>query len=211
MIPKIIHQFWAGGPCPDEFLEYSAGWQALHPDWVTYLWDTSVAHVLGSFCRRLCEEAPLISPYAYQQFRSDVLRYHLLETYGGVWVDMDLEPQLPIDSLCEGVSAWACWEEDDTWVGSSILAAERGHPWISHLLDRLQYNHRLKEPVTANTKKTGPQFITKLTRYRDDVKLYPSHYFFPYKWNELERKGQRFPASFAIHHWNHKRSLERVG
>jgi len=31
--------------------------------------------------------------------------------------------------------------------------------------------------------------------------IYPKHFFYPFSWNELHRRGEEFPLSYAMHLW----------
>lgn len=211
MIPKIIHQYWAGSPLPEEFAEYRQRWKALHFDWEVYLWDSSPFRLYN---RDLYDAAWEISPATPYQFRSDVLRYELLLYYGGVWVDVDFDPQMPIDELCNGCSVWACWEVTDKWVNNAIIGAEPGHPLMEKLVKGLGVNIMRYGPGDDNTLKSGPKYLTpKMLEQRDreqDVVIYPKPFFFPYGWRETHREGEEFPGSYAVHRWNHRRSLLRA-
>ena len=213
MIPRIIHQYWNSGTLPDEYLEYSFCWVKLHPDWDWKFYDDRPIQMgyLILQNRDLFDQAHKISPKAVAQFKSDVLRYELLYQFGGVWVDVDIKPQKPIDELCRiaelsSDSCWACWEEPDRWVSNAILASSKGNPLMGKLIEDLPGNVAKYGPMVGNTVKSGPQFITPYALDYENFTAYPREYFFPYLWNELHRENEAFPNAFGIHRWNNRRS-----
>lgn len=214
MIPKIIHQFWAGGPFPAEYNGFCGGWQDLHPGWDYHLWnlESFPFSIEDQSCYRMIMKATEISPQASMQFTSDLVRYDLLRQFGGIWIDVDMKPQKPLDSLCV-VPNWIAWEDPGRWVNNAVMAAEKGSPWVLEIIRGLEENLAKLGPTVANTHKSGPQYITPVTkRYAKMgvVEIYPKDYFYPYLWNELGREGERFPEAFGVHYWNNRRKRRRT-
>ncbi len=212
-IPRIIHQYWTGGPVPAEFLDYHRRWIALHPGWKVILWGDGEGvdgwPIPPLRNQDLFDRAEEISPLAPHQLRSDILRYELLLDWGGVWADMDFQPQKAIDRLCFGVDAWACWEEPGTWINNAILAAEPHHRLLRELIDGLSVNVSLFRASHGNTVKSGPQYLTPLA-LKHGVKVYPRDHFFPYGWRELHLETSSFPDAYAVHRWNHRRGMKHA-
>lgn len=207
-IPKIIWQMWLGGPLPEEYSLYCLRWSQLHPGWECKflteesLWSMTFYNSLplGSIKK--------ISPKAAYQLASDIVRYELLMRYGGVWVDVDMDPQYPIDDLCKGTDSWIAWEEEGVWVNNAIMAAAPGTDWMKEAVFSLAENIDKIDRAHGNTHKSGPQYLTPIT-LRHDVKIYPKSYFYPYLWNELDREHEKFPHAYAVHRWNNRRKRRR--
>lgn len=202
MIPRILHRIWLGPPMPDHLAVYGETWKHHHPGWEHVLWTEQNMPAL--FNQRIFDAAEQIAPGHEGQLRSDVARYELLHTYGGVYIDCDLECLRPIDPLCD-VDCFAGWELPGRWVNNAILGATPGHSFLAALVGGLARNVRRQRGNRPN-KMTGPQYFTPLYRRNArTVTVYPQTHFYPYLWNELERQGETFPESYAVHHWNHKR------
>jgi mannosyltransferase OCH1-like enzyme len=202
-IPRVFHSIWVGDPMPDHLREYVASWTRVHPSWVHRVWGDGDIDWLQN--QDLYDFAEAITR-DHGQFRSDVARYEILHRYGGVYVDCDFEALQPIDELVMGVECFAAWETDDVWINNAILGAEPGHPLFADLIDGLSANvktHRGKRPNILS----GPQYLTPAMRDRDDVTLFPAEQFYPFRWDELERRGEHFPKAYAVHHWNRKTTL----
>lgn len=204
-IPRVFHSIWVGDPMPDHLRGYVASWTSVHAGWEHKVWGDSDLDWLQN--QELYDFAEAITKH-HGQFRADVARYEILHRFGGVYVDCDFEALAPIDELLLGVECFAAWETDDVWVNNAILGAEPGHPLLKALIDGLPANvrrHRGKRPNVTS----GPQYLTPLMRDRDDVTIYPSAMFYPYRWDQLERCGETFPEAYAVHHWNRKATLAR--
>ena len=202
MIPPIFHQMWIGSPLPDHLAGYIESWKRHHPGWEFRWWNEST---IGSLWNQdLWDHAHDISPTAPEQFRADVVRYEILYRQGGVWVDVDFECLRSIEELCR-VDAFLAWEVPNRWLNQAIFGAVPEHPLLAALIAALPESverHRRH----ANTKKSGPQFVTPHA-LRHGVTTYPKEHFYPYLWNELHRGGETFPDAYAIHHWNHRRTM----
>lgn len=54
----------------------------------------------------------------------------------------------------------------------------------------------------------GPYFFTLLLEQEPDVTIFGAELFYPYLWNELERRDEAFPDAYAVHHWELSRWKE---
>ena len=108
-IPRIIHRIWLGGdPLRDEFDHYGDTWRNHHPGWEMRLWTEDDLPELG------LTEA--LARGRHQAERADVLRYELLERFGGVYVDIDFECMRSLEPLLDGVEAFAAFQMARTGV-----------------------------------------------------------------------------------------------
>jgi inositol phosphorylceramide mannosyltransferase catalytic subunit len=208
MIPRIFHQIWVGGPLPDTFARWAAGWRKLHPAWDYYLWGDAEP-VTGLINQDLYDRAEEFCPGFEGQLRSDIMRLEILHRFGGVYLDTDFECLRPIDPLLEDVRSFACWEIQDQVINNAVLGAEPGDLFISYLI------HTLAGSVQTGkgrrpSKISGPHFITARWRASEAPTrpwIYPEGYFYPYRCNELHRASEEFPEAYAVHHWNNQRRL----
>ncbi len=94
LIPKKIHQIWLGPlPVPDYSKEYTETWKKLHPDWEYKLWRESDIESWDFATKDLFNKAS-----SYQE-KSDILRYEILNKFGGLYVDMDYKAIKKMDDL----------------------------------------------------------------------------------------------------------------
>jgi hypothetical protein len=106
MIPKVIHFVWIGERAlPAWAAETLSEWERLNPGWEVRLHGDEAC--LPEFAQ-LYAEAPIIN-------RSDILRYSIIQRYGGWYFDVDMYPLRGLDGAAEA------WGLD----GSRVLIAEQ--------------------------------------------------------------------------------------
>lgn len=204
VIPPILHRVWLDDPMPEEFERYGHLWAELHPEWEVRDW-RSTAELPELRCRELFARAPDLVPDDHKRLRSDIVRLELLFRYGGVYADCDFEPVRPLDEL-RSERAWAAWEVQDRWVCQAIMGAEPAHPFFRRLLDGLPENVR-RNLGSQTSALSGPRYVTSVYRdHPDELTVLDQKLFYPYRFDELQRAGERFPGAFAIHRWNNRRS-----
>lgn len=215
MIPRVFHRIWLGAPMPARFVEFGERWKELHPEWTFRLWDESNVPPLAN--QDLWDAAAeLVTPGHDLQFRSDVLRYELLERFGGVYIDADLEPLRAIDPLlADAGECFVAWEQQGKWANNAIMGAAPGHPFVRSLVEGLPTNVELQEARRPNIL-SGPRFLTTqlVTSVRPEwpVVVFPQQYFYPVAYDQLGRlRGdETFPESYAVHWWNNQHRLRGV-
>lgn len=204
MIPRVIHHIWLGDPMPDHLERMVATWADLHPTWEHRLWGDRDLRWLTN--RSLYDEAERWAPGSEGQFRSDIARYEILQRYGGLYVDCDMEARKPVDPLCD-VECFAGWETPGVWLNQAVLAAAPGLPLFDELIERLPVN------VAATKGRpnvlTGPQFFTPIA-LTHGITCYPQANFYPYLFNQLDQGGRDFPDAYAVHHWENQRRRRGV-
>jgi inositol phosphorylceramide mannosyltransferase catalytic subunit len=201
VIPKVIHQIWVGGPMPAHLRGYVETVKAVHPEWEHRLWtDSDFDGWLTN--QHLFDAAHDIAPGSEGQLRSDIARYEILERFGGVYLDCDMEAQHPLDGLLD-VEAFAAWELDHVWVGNTVLGSVPGSRFVETLVRRLPQSVQRNAGNRPN-KMTGPHFVTPIARHTP-VAIYPQAWFYPYEWNQLERGAEHFPDALCVHHWENGR------
>jgi inositol phosphorylceramide mannosyltransferase catalytic subunit len=201
--PRLIHRIWVGPPMPEHLKAFGERWADLHPGWTVRLWGDDELGWLTN--RPLFDRAEQLVPAdAVGQFRADLARYEILATYGGVYVDCDLEPLRPIDSL-HVHEAWAGWEVEGRFVGNTILGGNPGAPFWQACVDRLPQSVHTNRGRRPN-RMSGPHFVTRVAA---DLRLhvYPQTFFYPYAHDQLDRAGRSYGDAYAAHHWHHQRDL----
>ncbi len=215
MIPRIIHQIWVGEPPPQHITEWMASWQAL-PGWQYRLWDDEAIEAFGLTNINLYRQVEdLVGPDEVGQLKSDIARLEILHRFGGVYVDADMELLKPIDSLVEPPITCFVAREDAHWLNNAVFGCEPSHLFLAELIALLPQSvaRSVARGVKRPNKMSGPQFITRMYRrgWEGKITIYPSSYFYPYLWSELERGNEEFPDSFTVHHWHHRRTTREHG
>ncbi|MBS0656451.1 MAG: hypothetical protein JSR46_11795 [Verrucomicrobia bacterium] len=132
-IPKIIHQVWIGPKMPPPYFEvFQEHIRSFHPDWQYNLWTDSKLDSLNLGMRDLIDASTNFGE------KSDIIRSELLDRFGGVYIDVDIDPILALDELHKKYDFYVGLEnphivatsQSRVWVGISIIAACPGHPII---------------------------------------------------------------------------------
>ncbi len=128
-IPKIIHYCWFGRkPMPAECRKILSSWHKHFPDYRIIRWDE---HNFDVMAPEYVKDAYIAGKYA---FVSDYVRLYALKTYGGIYLDVDLEILRNFDNLLEGRQAVFGFESDDM-VMTALMAAQPDNPIITEFLE----------------------------------------------------------------------------
>jgi N-terminal domain of galactosyltransferase/Glycosyltransferase sugar-binding region containing DXD motif len=193
-IPRILHRVVPEEP-DDQAELWWAQFRDLHPGWELRTWRDPIDP--GPF--------PLTSPHwhlvSHGAQLADLVRLEVLWNQGGIYVDQDIQPFRPFDSLLP-LSAFAAWE-DHHRVPNAVLGAVPGHPAIRECIDLAVERLIAGEKDVATA--TGPGVLTAVLPWRADVLLLPPGSFYPVHYTEA-RLLRRFnagtqPWAFAAHHW----------
>lgn len=204
-LPKILHRIWVGPEMPSKLVDIGVQWQNMLPDWKHILWnEESLDWLVNKEFYDRAEE--LVPPDAVGQFRADVARYEILNSFGGVYVDCDLEPLRSIDEL-HIHSAWAGWERQGTQVGNTILGGEAGNQFWKRAIDELPSSVQ-NNPGKRPHQITGPHFVTRLYQRYKGLYVYPERFFYPYGCQQLDRHKENPGNSYTRHLWWHQRTLK---
>lgn len=192
-IPPLLHRT-VPATTSAEVEEWWDRFVELHPTWETRTWREPLDPA----------DFPLTSPMwdrcANGAQKAGLIRLELLVTYGGIYVDSDVEPFRPWDQLL-AVEAFCGWE-DEKVIPDAVLGARPGHPAFVEAL-----NQALSIIADGGDAwHSGPGVTTALLPNRDDVLVLPPGSFFPYHYLELHKRGSvgptKTPWAFGAHHWH---------
>jgi mannosyltransferase OCH1-like enzyme len=174
-IPKTMAHIWIGPLQPP--LEYMRSWQALNPDWAYRLYDNAFVR------ERRFRNQPLIDEYlkrAEYAGAADLIRYELLDAFGGFIAEADAVCERPIAPLFETGSLFTVYENEFVrgQLVSPILAATPGHPFVRALIEEL--GKLRPEELGSPWQSTGNLFVAQMiARLQPEITIFPSHYFIP--------------------------------
>src|SRR5579862_6272363 len=99
-IPRTLHQLWKTADVPTRFTMLRETWRKRNPQWEIRLWtDADLDQLVES---RYPDLLGLFRGYKEPICRADLGRYLVLETFGGVYADLDCECLRPLDPLLAG-------------------------------------------------------------------------------------------------------------
>ena len=151
-IPRVIHYCWFGKrDLPDEYKRYMESWQKFCPDYQIMRWDESNYDYEKTLYTKQAYEA---GRYA---FVSDYARLDVVYTYGGIYLDTDVEVIKNIDILLK--NKMFCGFEQGNLVNTGVgFGACKG---FEHLKRMRDFYHEL-----SFCDKSGNLNLTACTKYQ---------------------------------------------
>lgn len=208
-IPRILHQMWKDEAVPRRFAAWQESWRRHNPDWRIRFWtDASLEELVR---QRWPALLGAWRGYAQPIMRADLGRYLLLESFGGVYADLDAECLAPLEPLAAETRLVLGYEPASHTltarvqargfqriVGNAVMASPPGHPFWAHLRRYLL----LQQDARGVLDTTGPFLLTQAVldwERPETLRLLP-----PAAFNPLDRDGARDSAMppFAQHHWS---------
>lgn len=209
MIPKLIHYSWLSDESyPQHIKELMATWKVHLPDYEFMLWD---APKLAAVNNTFANEAISVRKWA---FAADFIRAYAVYTYGGIWLDTDIEVFKSFDSFLNDrmfIGREANFHErpKKRYLTAHVFGAEKRHPFLKDCLDYYAHRHF----VTATSARLPmemrydmtimPEILAKIAianygydadGYQDKEQLlkegihvYPSDYFDAPRYKSMER------------------------
>lgn len=202
-IPRIIHYCWFGhNPLPELAQKCIASWRQYCPDYKIVEWNED------SFDLQYCDYVAEAYECKKFAFVTDVVRLYALATYGGIYMDTDVEVIRPLDPLLEFHAISGFESEKD--VPTGLMASEPNQPFILELLHEYDKMHfRLDDgsfDMTTNTTritavaiKYGLQLDNSYQTVNGFTFL-PSEYLCPK--DPTTRKLNVTDNTYCIHHFD---------
>lgn len=206
MIPKIIHYCWFGGNSKSKLIEKCiCSWKKYCPDYEVIEWNENNFDI--SMTPQYVQQAYEAKKWA---FVTDYVRLYVVYTYGGVYLDTDVELLKSIDELLLYPAFFGMEEEGyvNTGLGfgsikNTKLLAELINDYqnISFKLENGEYD-TTGCPI-RNTKifvNNGMKQKNVLQELHDGTMIFPEEYFCPknYRTGEMKISSE----AFSIHHYD---------
>lgn len=203
-IPQIFHRIWIGEkPLHPRMVEYQKALIDLHPRWIFKTWHgdgKSPELICAEDGARFCSSNVLLLQQAlHLAQQSNILRLELLFAFGGVYIDMDLEPLKTLDPIIENCDACISpFFMDPARCNNSFLACTPQHSWIADCLKTLP----LRDPKV--TLSMGSSHVTAALATHPEVAILDKHIVLQMPvWEVLRSIGRKpDPKTRAIHHFS---------
>jgi Glycosyltransferase sugar-binding region containing DXD motif len=227
-IPLVLHQTWKSAAVPAPLAGFQARWRALHPDFEYRLWTDAQN---DAFVR---QEFPdwyeLYRSFTREIYRADMVRCLYLLRFGGVYVDLDVEPLRPLHGFLADAGDCVLGAEPEahaqkrrgkpSMACNAFMASVPGHPFWRCLLEEIARRAARGggEPVGV----TGPLALDAVFEAHGralGVRISAPDAFFPLpdldaqslpldarsrKYFHSMRELELYPSSsFGVHHWAH--------
>ena len=183
MIPKIIHYCWFGrGEKPELAQKCIASWRKFCPDFEIREWNEDNCEYLSM---PFMAEAYAAKKYA---FVSDVMRLIVLEQYGGVYFDTDVEVVRDISPLLDD-EGFIGFENDQFVNSGQVMAAKAHHPVIQAMIEeykKLRFTNADGTATPVGCPRLNTDVMERFGLIRNGreqvvagIHVYPADYFNP--------------------------------
>ena len=183
MIPKIIHYCWFGrGEKPELAKKCIASWKKFCPDFEIREWNEGNCDYLSI---PFMAEAYAAKKYA---FVSDVMRLIVLEQYGGVYFDTDVEVVRDISPLLDD-EGFIGFENDQFVNSGQVMAAKAHHPVIQAMIEeykKLRFTNADGTTTPVGCPRLNTDVMERFGLIRNGreqvvagIHVYPADYFNP--------------------------------
>lgn len=204
MIPKTIHYCWFGrNPLPPLAEKCIRSWKKYCPDYEIKEWNEDNFDI--SACPLYVRQAYDAKKWA---FVSDYVRLQLVYTFGGIYLDTDVELLKPLDPLLEYGAFFGF--EDGIHVNTGLgFGAEQNSAAVKKMLDDYQNIPFIRDdnshdttacPVrnTAALKAFGLIQDNTLQILKGNTAIFPSAYFCPIDYRTGKK---RITKNTVAIHW----------
>lgn len=202
-IPKIIHYCWFGSNSKTELVRRCINsWKKYCAEYQFIEWNENNFDINSNVYVKESYEA---KRYA---FVTDYVRLYALYTYGGIYLDTDVEVVKNFDSFLQ-YEAFSGFESVDR-VGTAIMACKQGFPLFRELKHYYNGRHFLNtegEPDLTTNVQTITDFLIKKGLIKNNqfqkisgFSIFPSEFFYP---KDFESgKLTITENTYTIHHYD---------
>jgi len=172
-VPRIIHQIALGNANLTKHAQAIQSCREAHPDWQHVLWTDETATEF------LAANYPDILPHWLSYFqdiqRANILRYAVLHTFGGVYLDLDVTCLISLDETDIVTLPWVTPAAFPAGINNAFIATQPGHPLLTQVLahvpsHNLRWTLPLRIPYVENMLSTGCLYISlEWFRYVKDL------------------------------------------
>lgn len=207
-IPRLIHRIWFGPrDMPELYRQFGERWADMNPGWQVHDWryedlpplvNQETFDAIGDTIRPNPGGAKGDSVVQVQ--RADIASYELLLTYGGLYLNCDIDPVRPLpDGFTDHAAVLV--HETSFYLSNAFMAAEPDHPLMRRVVADLpaRVDQRRHDPINEVT---GPHLLTACWRSMPDadVEVWPAHMVNPWI---ASHEGEPHPDSVCVHRWGH--------
>lgn len=180
MIPKIIHQIWIQGcnKLPEKHKKYSDKWKQ-QKGYQYICWnDITIKNLIIKHDKELLK---IYNYFDLLQQKSDLARYLILYIYGGIYIDMDIEPgNLSIDKLLELNKDMIFAKGGSTEASQNFILTKKENIFFYDLINHIKKNYKkqfydLFVVLYVNRSTGGLIFQSLLNKYKNDYVIIPDN------------------------------------
>lgn len=211
VIPKIIHYCWFGhGKKTVLSKKCIASWKKYCPDYTIIEWNESNIDLNMNQYTKMCYEE---KKYA---FLADYIRLIVVEKYGGIYLDTDVEVVRPLDDLLLN-QAFIGYEVGEYINTGGGFGAEAGNVVVQQMINEYDHfldgQHGVEGCPILNTRallKLGLKQDGKMQNLKN-VMIYPVEYFSPFNYGngKLSKTENTYTIHWFAMSWLDKKTVLR--
>jgi mannosyltransferase OCH1-like enzyme len=181
-----IHFCWFGKKVlPKKYRRFIKSWKEKHPKWEIIEWNEKKLPD-SKYLKRALKNNKTANA-------SNWARLWVLQKYGGLYLDTDIEMIRPLDDLMECPAFVGFEVKDFGWdgcVNNAVLRSERDHWFVGELRNQMERDFDGSEEAHLSSPHLTTTVLKKhgLSSYgRTNVKgveVFPIEYFYPFGWHE---------------------------
>lgn len=193
MIPKIIHYCWlSDNPIPEELKGYMNSWKEKLPDYEFMLWNF----------KRFDKSSSVWVSQAFDSkkyaFAADYIRLYAVYSYGGIYMDMDVEVLKKFDDFLDADLMMAYEDDSNLGIEAGVFGASKENPFIAEVLTYYDGRQFIK-PDGSFDMLPLPKIIKSYADKHPELTLYTKD-FFTAK-STKTGKIERTDNTVTIHHF----------
>jgi len=176
-IPKKIHQIWLGS-MNDKVNNLSEKIKEIHHDWEYKLWTYDDIESLNLINK------DLFNNLKNKGAQSDVLRYEIVNKYGGIYLDTDFYMIKKFDDILS-LDFFSGNGSDDDEVYNGLFGSIPNHPILNRIINQLsELDANKVYSIDDIMNKTGPYLFANIVfDYLNDnmdsnITIFPKEYFY---------------------------------
>ena len=181
-IPNYLHFIWLGSTLPEIYANNIDNWTCQNPDLKLQIWNDELAE-------ELMKNSPQYDLYMRTKnfgVKSDILRYQILYTIGGIYTDTDfLCLSNTFSKIASSYSFFGVvmFDKNPT-ISNGIIGSSAGNTILKECIDSASdktYEY-IQCPQTRVLYQTGPFLLTKavFNNINTNMLIYPTSFFFPF-------------------------------
>ena len=221
MIPKTIHYIWFGkNPKPEIVVKCIESWKLYMPDYEIIEWNEDNYDV---FKNQYIKEAYNAKRWA---FVSDYARFDILNQYGGIYFDTDVEVLKPFPKDLLNLRAFTGMESTNDIAPGLVFGCEPHFSFLLQILSDYEKSHFIidgkENPITVNSRLT---LMLEQCGYKkngakqtiNDITIFPSEIFCGYDLDVFEPaitdntiSTHHYASTWAYNSFKVKRSLQKA-
>lgn len=201
IIPPIIHQIWLGDVVPEKYKQYQQSIFDMHNGWFYKLWTDEDIAQLDIHNKDLLDKA------CTRAEKANLLRYEILNMFGGVYIDMDAQLLKPLNPFHKRFDFYVGLQgRRSKLIGNAIIGACPGHSLLQKIIKTIKDSWFSDDcEKSPQMRRSGVILWTHIIL--EEIALHPRATIFPptyfYPWNKKGAREEYIkPETFMVHDYD---------